>query len=173
MEDPRIFNGIGFISIDSIEDTLEILKGMKTNFQKKLFLEEKLLSCRIEEGLDKYKDQSVNDIPYFWCGAVLAKSGQYSAPPDAWTEDAQRVYSLGVIHWDNYCQMKQWLIDIEDGKELRIGNDKPTAREILTTAHRENGGRLTSEQIKELAASSGLAEKYLLNKYSEIVVDLK
>jgi hypothetical protein len=172
--DQRLRNTFGPSSILPITDVLDILKGLKTKYHQRLFLEQQLKDIKIEEGLEFFGDHpSFGKIPYFWTGVYLARAGDYSALPEGWEDDVKDATTLGVIAWDNYCQMQQWLSDIEEGKELKIGNDKPVARDVLATAHKNNGGRLTTEQIKQLAVKTGLAEKYLLNKYSEIVADLK
>lgn len=174
MKDPRLTNPLGPAVLMPIQDYLTIIQGLKTKFHQRLFLEEKIKDTRIDDGLLHYGTNPVySDLSYFWAGVYFAKWGQYDPPPDGWTDPAKDSFYMGVIAWDNYCQLKQWLIDVEQGKALRIGNEKPTRREILTEAHKKNGGRLTSAEISQLAKENNIDVKGLQNFYAEILPDLK
>ena len=65
-------------------------------------------------------------------------------------------------------------LDIDEAfKEEKETISKITKREVLLQAHNENGGRLTSEQLKNLAKKNKLSQKAMSNLYAEMLDDLK
>lgn len=64
------------------------------------------------------------------------------------------------------------MINDEDHSAASNSDIAPTVRELLAIAHKDNG-RLTNEQLRELAEKHGKSVKYVQNKYNSIKYDLK
>lgn len=85
-----------------------------------------------------------------------------------------------AIAYDQVQRFKDYLSPVlpsakatEEGETESVLNAPLTKRDILTQAHRANGGRLTTAQVKEVAEKHNLSKSAMVNLYYQIREDLK
>jgi hypothetical protein len=120
----KIKNKPFLIGIDLKETQSEIAKR-KTRFDKIEYLKWLIDYSGIEKGIKYYSDHNNHHetTPDIWSGLLSAKAGLRTF--DAFREKAE--CEKGASQWNIYCEVKQWISDMENGKRIIFPKDPDLA----------------------------------------------